>query len=116
MRLQPAQLQWNDRVATEARKHGFTVYVPQRENQRGHDPSLILVRGPRVILLWLRMGRRKPLPQVDLHHEAGREAHGFWPADWPLILRVLLREQGPVVVPLAVRQDVPDGPDGDGAA
>lgn len=123
MRLQTAQLQFNDRVTTEARRHGYTVFAPQRENQRRHDPSLILVRGPRVILLWLRMGRRKLLPQVDQHGGAGREAYGFWPADWPLIVRVLIRNPAaatpaPVaaVVPLTGRLDGQDGPDGDGAA
>ncbi|MFJ2259931.1 hypothetical protein ACIOKD_16585 [Streptomyces sp. NPDC087844] len=116
MRLQPAQSEWNERVANEARKHKYTVFYPQRENQRSHDPSLMLVRGPRVIFLWLRMGRRKPLPQVDLHREAGREAHSFWPADWPFILRVLLTDPKPVVVSLASRQAVQDGPDGDGIA
>ncbi|MEV4863098.1 hypothetical protein [Streptomyces ossamyceticus] len=90
MRLQLAQLQWNDRVITEARKRGFTAFSPQRENQRGHDPSLILVRGPRIILVWLRTGRRKPLPQVAEHRAAGREAHGWWPADWPDVVTTLL--------------------------
>lgn len=99
----------------EARKHRYTVFVPQRENQRGDDPSLILVRGPRVIMLWLRMGRRKPVPQVDRHTEAGREAYAFWPADWPLILRVLLAEPAPLVR-LADRVRSQDGPDGDDVA
>ncbi|GGV83866.1 hypothetical protein GCM10010294_60910 [Streptomyces griseoloalbus] len=115
MRLQPAQLQYNHRVITEARKRGFTAFTPDRENQRGDDPSLILVRGPRVIMLWLRMGRRKPLPQVDRNTEAGREAYAFWPADWPLLVRVLLREPDQVVVPLAARQ-AQDGPDDGDAA
>lgn len=90
MRLQPAQLQWNDRVMTEARKRGFTAFTPQRENQRGHDPSLILVRGPRIILVWLRCGRRKPVPAVGEHRQAGREAHLWYPADWPLVVSALL--------------------------
>ncbi|KUN95386.1 hypothetical protein [Streptomyces caeruleatus] len=115
MRLQPAQLQWNDRVMAEARKHRYTVFVPQRENQRGDDPSLILVRGPRVIMLWLRMGRRKPVPQVDRHREAGREAHAFWPADWPLFVRVLVMAPAPVGR-LADRVQAQDGADGDDAA
>ncbi|WP_371551707.1 hypothetical protein OG266_39490 [Streptomyces sp. NBC_00554] len=116
MQLQLAQLQWMERVATEARKRGFTVFVQDRTNLRQHEASLILTRGPRIILVWLRTGRRKPLPQVDVHRQAGREAHGFWPADWPLILRVLLREPEPVVVSLASRTGVQDGPDGDDIA
>ncbi|MFJ4829884.1 hypothetical protein ACIP79_08210 [Streptomyces sp. NPDC088747] len=116
MRLQSAQLEWNDRVTTEAQKRGFTAFTPQRENQRGHDPSLILVRGPRMLLLWLRTGRRKPLPAVDAYREAGLDAHGFWPADWPQIVSLLLRAPDPVITALASRQGVQDRPDGDDAA
>lgn len=90
MQLQPAQIEWNERVATEARKRGFSVFVQQRTNQRQHDPSLILTRGPRIVLVWLRTGRRKPLPQVDVHRAAGREAHAWWPADWPFVVSTLL--------------------------
>lgn len=90
MRLQSAQIEWNERVATEARKHGFTVFVQQRMNQRQYEPTLILARGPRVMFVWLRTGRRKPLPQVDVHRQAGREAHAWWPADWPFVVSTLL--------------------------
>lgn len=92
MRLQPAQLEWNERVTAEARKRGFTVFAQQRENQRGHEPTLILTRGPRIVLVWLRTGRRKPLPQVDQHRQAGREAHAWWPADWPFVVSTLLMD------------------------
>ncbi|MEU0671596.1 hypothetical protein ABZ330_01650 [Streptomyces sp. NPDC006172] len=90
MQLQPAHIQFNDKVAHEARKHGFTPFAQDRTNHRLADPTLILIRGPRIIHVWLRSGRRKPVPQVDEYRAAGREAHVWYPADWPFIVSTLL--------------------------
>ncbi|MFF7734606.1 hypothetical protein [Streptomyces sp. NPDC007984] len=90
MRLQPAHHEWNSKVITEARKRGFTAFQQTHANHRTADPSLILIRGPRILHVWLRTGRRKAVPQADAFTAAGREAHVWYPADWPFVVSTLL--------------------------
>lgn len=66
MKLTPEQQRWMEEVASEARKAGWTVYQQSLLRQRQHDPSLILVRGPRVVFAYLRMGRQRPDKAPDL--------------------------------------------------
>ncbi|OQD52731.1 hypothetical protein BM536_031980 [Streptomyces phaeoluteigriseus] len=90
MRLQPVHIEWNQKVVTEARKRGFTALEQTHPSHRTADPSIILIRGPRILHVWLRSGRRKPVPQADAYTEAGLEAHVWYPADWPFVLSTLL--------------------------
>jgi hypothetical protein len=90
MRLQPVHIEWNQKVIDEARRRGFTAYEQTHANHRTADPSLILIRGPRVLYVWLRTGRRKAVPQADAFTAAGREVHVWYPADWPFVLSSLL--------------------------
>lgn len=99
MRLQSAHIEWNEKVTTEARKHGFTAFVQNHPSHRTADPSAILIRGPRIMHVWLRSGRRKPVPQADAYTAAGLEAHVWYPADWPFVLSTLLQPAPDPVAP-----------------
>ncbi|MFF4448928.1 hypothetical protein [Streptomyces sp. NPDC001502] len=90
MKLALAQLEWNDRVITQARKLGWQAYLQVGVNSRPGDPSLILTNGPRVLLVWLRTGRRRGdrQPPVERFPD-GMETACWWPEDWPRVLGAL---------------------------
>ncbi|WCD86383.1 hypothetical protein KPP03845_102729 [Streptomyces xanthophaeus] len=91
MKLGLAQIQWNVRVTDQARALGWQVY-PQSggANSRPADPSLILTRGPRVLLVYLRTGRRRAdrQPPVERFPD-GIETTCWYPEDWPQVLGAL---------------------------
>lgn len=90
MKLGLAQLEWNDRVTTQARKLGWQAYTQIGANSRPADPSLILTRGPRVLLVYLRTGRRLAdrQPPVERFPD-GMETACWYPEDWPRVLGAL---------------------------
>ncbi|MGW2438750.1 hypothetical protein ACWCY1_18710 [Streptomyces goshikiensis] len=96
MKLGLAQLQWDDRVTAQARSLGWQVYPQSGANSRPADPSLILTRGPRVLLVYLRTGRRRAdrQPPVERFPE-GIETACWYPDDWPQVLGVLAGGQAP---------------------
>ncbi|MFJ4867779.1 hypothetical protein [Streptomyces sp. NPDC088757] len=93
MKLGPEQSAWNDRVTTQARKLGWTAYGQTAANTRTADPSLILVRGPRILVVWLRTGRRRPDRQPPVERFPGAEVHVWYPDDWPRVLGTLVTTQ-----------------------
>lgn len=96
MKLGLAQLQWNDRVTTQARKLGWQAYTQITANSRPGDPSVILTRGPRVLLVYLRTGRRLVDRQPPLERfPEGIETHVFYPEDWPRVLGALITDRAP---------------------
>ncbi|MFD5105715.1 hypothetical protein [Streptomyces cinereoruber] len=105
MKLGLEQLKWNDRVTTQARKLGWSAYDQITANKRTADPSLILTRGPRLLVVWLRTGRRRPDRQPPVERFPGAEVHVWYPDDWPRVLGALVASPAPV-----------NGPHGDGAA
>lgn len=96
MKLGLEQLQWNERVTTQARTLGWMAYTQIGANSRPADPSLILTRGPRVLLVYLRTGRRRAdrQPPVERFPE-GIETHVFYPEDWPRVLGALTGDRAP---------------------
>ncbi|WP_053680302.1 hypothetical protein [Streptomyces sp. WM4235] len=90
MKLGLAQLQWNTRVTDHARSLGWMAYTQIGPNSRPEDPSLILTRGPRVVLVYLRTGRRRAdrQPPVERFPD-GMVTVCWYPEDWPQVLGVL---------------------------
>lgn len=102
MLLRAAQREWNDRVIRKAQSRGYQVYGQVSANKRLGDPSLILTKGRRVLLVWLRTGKRPTASPVP-DRFPGVESHLWYPADWPRVVTAL--ELPPL-----------DGPHGDDAA
>ncbi|GHH38205.1 hypothetical protein [Streptomyces candidus] len=92
MKLGIAQLEWNDRVTRKAQSRGWQVYDQITANKRTADPSLILTKNDRVLLVWLRTGRRRAdaQPPVERFPE-GIETAVWYPSDWPFVLSALER-------------------------
>lgn len=96
MKLGLEQLQWNDRVITQARSLGWMAYTQIGPNSRPGDPSLILTRGPRVLLAYLRTGRRRADRQPPLERfPEGIETACWYPEDWPRVLGALTADRAP---------------------
>ncbi|MFD9519317.1 hypothetical protein [Streptomyces sp. NPDC059979] len=94
MKLGLAQLEWNDRVTTQARKLGWQAYTQISANSRPGDPSLILTSGPRVLLVYLRTGRRLADRQPPVERFPGAMETACWyPEDWPRVLGALVGGQ-----------------------
>ncbi|WP_051853551.1 hypothetical protein [Streptomyces sp. NRRL S-146] len=91
MILGPREYAWQEKVIRQAREHGWTVYEQNQRSNRQHAPSLLLVRGVRVLAVWLRTSRPRQLPPVD-QMGARIEAYLWQPADWPDVLSVLLMD------------------------
>jgi hypothetical protein len=56
--LDEKSLAWQLEVAQLASREGWTVYDQTPRNRRQHAPSLVLIRGGRVILAYLRTTKR----------------------------------------------------------
>ncbi|MFE5296406.1 hypothetical protein [Streptomyces sp. NPDC056632] len=97
MRLGPEQFAWNDRVTTQARQLGWTAYAQTSTNNRTADPALMLVRGPQLLVVWLRTGRRRPDRQPDVDRFPGAETHVWYPDDWPNVIGALVARPAPDV-------------------
>ncbi|MFE1344717.1 hypothetical protein [Streptomyces sp. NPDC058757] len=89
MRLGLEQLAWNDRVITQARKLGWTAYGQVGANKRPADPALILTRGPRILVVWLRTGRRRSDRQPPVERFPDAEVYVWYPDDWARVLGAL---------------------------
>ncbi|GAA2407361.1 hypothetical protein GCM10010420_39320 [Streptomyces glaucosporus] len=95
MILGPEQIKWNERVISQARRHGWQVYEQARRNKRAFDPGLLLVRGDRILAVWLRTGRRREDRQPDTDRfPAAVERYVWYPADWPHVVSALLIDPG----------------------
>lgn len=83
MLLNQTQFDWNDRVTRKAHELGFQVYEQATRNKRVADPSLLLIKGPRIIAVWLRTGRRREdrQPPTDRFPPAV-ERYVWYPPDW----------------------------------
>ncbi|WP_158840949.1 hypothetical protein [Saccharothrix deserti] len=91
MILGPRELDWQRQVLDTARRAGWTTYVQDLRNERSHEPSVVLVRATRVVLVFLRTNVRRahetlPGRFAELH---GVECYLWAPRDWPRI-RILL--------------------------
>jgi hypothetical protein len=85
MRGRPKSRSWLLRL-------GWTPYLQTTRNQRQAAPSIVLIRGPRIVLAYLRTSkrndRRPPLDAVG--QMTGAEVVHWAPADRSTIKRVLL--------------------------
>lgn len=92
MILGPNELAWLERVTTTATRHGWTVYAQQLVNQRQHDPSVVLIKGSRVVMVFLRTSfHRDHTPMLTRFDRVpGVETYVWRQADWPQI-SILLR-------------------------
>lgn len=82
---------WLLRVVEAARHHGWTVYGNQARNQRQHEPSLVLMHGQRIALVFLRTTARsdRQPPAAYLDKIPGVEVYIWTPKDWPAISTTL---------------------------
>lgn len=82
---------WLLRVVEAARHHGWTVFGNQARNQRPHEPSLVLMHGQRIALVFLRTTSRndRQPPTAYLDKIPGVEVLVWTPKDWPTISTTL---------------------------
>lgn len=64
MLLNESAIRWNNEVRSAALNHGWNFYEQSLHNQRQHDPAAVLIRGDRVVLVYLRSGRARVEPPV----------------------------------------------------
>ena len=96
MILDEAALRWQTKVTSEALRHGWNAYGQVLTNQRQRDPSMVFIRGDRVILAYLRSKRpRKPPPVERFAELPGAETYVWTPADWRQIERTFLGLNAP---------------------
>jgi hypothetical protein len=91
---------WIEKVTRKAGEHRWTVFGQQLRSQRQHEPTLILTKGDRVLLVWLRTAkpRHDRMPPMERYKDAGFEAYLWTPTDWAEVaLRLLMgpRDDGP---------------------
>ena len=105
MILNESAIRWNNEVRSTALNHGWNFYEQTLRNQRQHDPAVVLIRGDRVILAYLRSGRPRTEPPVArFAGVAGVEVYVWHPRDRYDMLRVLLagpRDAGGPLPPAA---------------
>ncbi|MGW0774551.1 hypothetical protein ACWD01_13070 [Streptomyces sp. NPDC002835] len=83
MILNDTQLRWHSRVVSLARKSGWSVFEPQlTRSLKQHDPSMVLTKGSRLLVVWLRTGRPRAdrRPPVD-RYATGVETYLWYPSD-----------------------------------
>ena len=91
MLLNESALRWNAEVRSIALNHGWMVYEQAPRNQRQRDPSMVLTRGDRVLLVYLRSGRPRVEPPVERFADvAGVEVHVWHPRDRSTVMRRLI--------------------------
>lgn len=93
MILGEKELLWQHRVESAAVESGWTVYkqTPVRLNQRQHMPSVILARGPVVLLAFLRTKLRADrMPPVEqLAAATGLQVVAWSPDQWSDVVATL---------------------------
>lgn len=96
MILDEQALRWTGDVRSKALAHGWNVYEQSLRNPRQHDPSLILTRGHRVIMAYLRTGRVRNDPPVDRFSDLDDiEVYVWRRRDWPIIVGILATPDRP---------------------
>jgi hypothetical protein len=60
VKLDSKSLEWDLEVQATALRAGWTVYPQSLRNRRQQDPSMVLVRGSRLIAAYLRLNARRP--------------------------------------------------------
>ena len=81
MILDDEAMRWELEVLAAARRAGWTTYPQDRRSRRQHDPSCVLVRPGRLLLVFLRMNRRHPPALANVSAYLGVEAVLWTPAD-----------------------------------
>ncbi|MEO6090817.1 MAG: hypothetical protein ABIQ18_47715 [Umezawaea sp.] len=91
MILGDPELAWQEKITTLATRHGWTVYAQQLGNQRQHEPSLVLIKGSRVVAVFLRTSfRRDRTPMLTRFASVpGVETYVWCQTDWPRITALL---------------------------
>ncbi|MFD0854541.1 hypothetical protein ACFQ07_20055 [Actinomadura adrarensis] len=96
MLLNDAAHAWNNEVRSKALNLGWMVWEQAVRNQRQHEPSLVLLRGDRLILAYLRTGRPRAMPSTERFAEIpGVEVYVWRPPDWTSVLVTLLGDGRP---------------------
>jgi hypothetical protein len=85
------ELAWQSDVVAEALRRGWTAYAQTTANQRQGLPSLMLIRGRRILLIFLRTTTRPDrTPAVDrLPTWPGVEVYVWARSGWPSLVAVL---------------------------
>jgi hypothetical protein len=82
--LDAKAMEWTLRLTGAARAHGWTVFAGDLRKQRPHDPSLMLLRGERLLAVYARTNQPRTPPPVQRFPD-GVEVVVWTPADWPTV-------------------------------
>ena len=88
MILDSKALHWTLKLGGLARANRWTVFSGDLRRQRPEDPSLILLRGFRLVAVYARTSRPRTPPPVDRLPE-GVEAYVWTPAQWSEAVAIL---------------------------
>ena len=95
--LNEKALGWMLDVRARALRAGWNVYEQSLRNQRQRDPSLVMLRGDRAILAYLRLGKPRIEPPVDRYAGLTEvEVYVWYPSDLRTIKAILTSETRPL--------------------
>ena len=81
-------LHWTLKLGGLARANRWTVFAGDLRRQRPEDPSMMLLRGRRLVAVYARTSKPRTPPPVD-RLPAGVEAYLWTPPDWREAAQIL---------------------------
>jgi hypothetical protein len=88
MILDDKALHWTLKLGGLARAHRWTVFTSELRKQRPEDPSLILLRGKRIVAVYARTSKPRAMPPVERFPD-GIEVYVWTPADQAMASAIL---------------------------